>query len=151
MPLDNAALSKPATADLSTPGGQEAAVYDIVIKGKANISNGLGKLLEHEKSLSKERAGFAWGQLALLSARKQQAAQALQWFDKADADQLTAEQWEWWARSALRLEQWTQLEKIIRSCRPTSAPSRPGATGAAARCNSWAGRTKPRRCSARPA
>ncbi|MGR2663276.1 transglycosylase SLT domain-containing protein [Chromobacterium haemolyticum] len=124
LPLDNAALSKPATADLSTPGGQEAAVYDIVIKGKANISNGLGKLLEHEKTLSKERAGFAWGQLALLSARKQQAAQALQWFDKADADQLTAEQWEWWARSALRLEQWTQLEKIIRSM-PANVGAKP--------------------------
>ncbi|RBH51542.1 peptidoglycan N-acetylmuramoylhydrolase, partial [Pseudomonas sp. MWU13-2860] len=107
--------------NLATPGGQEAAVYDIVIKGKANINNGLSKLLEHEPALSKERAGFAWGQLALLSARKQQSAQALQWFDKADADQLTAEQWEWWARSALRLEQWTQLDKIIRSMPATVA------------------------------
>ncbi|MDF0606554.1 lytic transglycosylase domain-containing protein [Neisseriaceae bacterium TC5R-5] len=112
LPLDNAALNKPASANPNTPGGQEAVVYDLIRQGKTDINQGVARLRQVESALSRERAGFAWGQLALLMARKQQAAQALGWFDKADNKQLTGEQWEWWARSALRLGQWSQLEKI---------------------------------------
>ncbi|MGC0151692.1 transglycosylase SLT domain-containing protein [Chromobacterium vaccinii] len=124
LPLDNAALSKPANASLATPGGQEAALFDIVRKGKTDLDGAASALLRAAPEMTPDRRGFGWGQLALLSARKQLAGQALQWFDKADARQLTADQWEWWARSALRLEQWTQLDGIIRRM-PQTVSSRP--------------------------
>ena len=124
LPLNDAELSNPTNADLSTPSGQEAVLYDIVVTAHANITNGLNKLLAYEKAFSKARAGFAWGQLALLSARKHEAMQALQWFDKADTQQLTVEQWEWWARSALRIEKWPKLLKIIHSM-PASVSAKP--------------------------
>ncbi|WP_293764178.1 lytic transglycosylase domain-containing protein [uncultured Aquitalea sp.] len=113
LPLDNAALNKPASANPATPGGQEAIVYDIVRKGRTDLNAASSTLVNTEASLSKDRRGFAWGQLALYSARKQMPAQSLQWFAKADPQQLTAEQWEWWARSALRGEQWQKLDEII--------------------------------------
>ncbi|OWY40549.1 peptidoglycan N-acetylmuramoylhydrolase [Xenophilus sp. AP218F] len=114
LPLDNAALNKPAAANLATPGGQEAALFDIVRKAKNDLNASAAQLLKTQEQLSPERSRFGWGQLALLSARKLQSEQALQWFDRADPKQLTSEQWDWWARSALRLEQWAQLDKIIR-------------------------------------
>ncbi|UTH73862.1 lytic transglycosylase domain-containing protein [Chromobacterium sp. IIBBL 290-4] len=124
LPLDNAALNKPASATSATPGGQEAMLYDIVRKAKTNIDGASIELLRVGSELSPDRTGFGWGQLALLSARKQQAGQALQWFERADPKQLTADQWEWWARSALRLEQWAQLDAIIRKM-PAEVGARP--------------------------
>ena len=124
LPLDNAALNKPANASLATPGGQEAALLDIERKAKTDLDGAAASLSRLEKDMDADRSGFGWGQLALLSARKQLAGQALQWFDKADPRQLTADQWEWWARSALRLEQWTQLDGIIRRM-PAAVSARP--------------------------
>ncbi|POZ60256.1 lytic transglycosylase domain-containing protein [Chromobacterium alticapitis] len=118
LPLDNAALNKPASASPDSPGGQEAWLYEVSRKAKTDLDGAAAYLLRIEKDLSPDRAGFGWGQLALLSARKQLAGQAQQWFDKADPKQLTADQWEWWARSALRLEQWQQLDGIIRRMPP---------------------------------
>ncbi|WP_024302806.1 lytic transglycosylase domain-containing protein [Pseudogulbenkiania sp. MAI-1] len=114
--LDAGMLAKPATADASTPGGQEVLVYDIVRnKGRANLDAAADALRAIESSLGKERAGFAWGQLALLAAKRQQMAQALSWFAQADDDQLTDEQWEWWARATLRTGQWSVLEQVTRT------------------------------------
>ncbi|WP_199153779.1 lytic transglycosylase domain-containing protein [Chromobacterium sp. ASV23] len=124
LPLDNAALNKPANASPATPGGQEAILYDIVRKAKSDLDGGASYLTRVEKDLTPDRAGFGWGQLALLSARKQLAGQALQWFAKADPRQLTTDQWEWWARAALRLEQWAQLDDIIRRM-PKTVSSKP--------------------------
>ncbi|WP_047243206.1 lytic transglycosylase domain-containing protein [Chromobacterium subtsugae] len=124
LPLDNAALNKPANTNLSTPGGQEAALLEIERKAKTDLDGAAASLSRLEGNIDADRSGFGWGQLALLSARKQLSAQALQWFDKADPRQLTADQWEWWARSALRLEQWTQLDGIIRRM-PAAVAARP--------------------------
>jgi len=124
LPLDSAALNKPDNANANTPGAQEAIVYGIVSKARSDINAAVSRLLSTENLLSKDRSGFAWGQLALLSARKQQMAQALQWYAKADAQQLTAEQWEWWARAALRGEQWAQLEQITRAM-PAAVADKP--------------------------
>jgi len=118
LPVDLTQLSRPVTSvDLSTPGGQEAVLFDIVSRarnGNGNVDLAASRLLGIEGSLTKDRAAFAWGQLAYWSAKKLQMAQALQWFAKADPKQLTDEQWEWWARAALRTQQWPMLENIIR-------------------------------------
>ncbi|WP_137009630.1 lytic transglycosylase domain-containing protein [Aquitalea aquatilis] len=124
LPLDNAALNNPAAASPATAGGQEAILYGIVSKARSDSNAAVSRLLAVEGSLSKERSGFAWGQLALLSARKQLMSQALQWYAKADPQQLTAEQWEWWARAALRGEQWAQLEQITRAM-PAAVAGKP--------------------------
>lgn len=124
LPLDNAALNKPSSATPDTPGGQEAMLYEVERKAKGDLEGAATLLAQMAPQLSPDRAGFGWGQLALLSARKQQSGQALQWFEKADPRQLTADQWEWWARSALRLEQWSQLQTIIRRM-PTAVAAKP--------------------------
>ncbi|WP_159877939.1 lytic transglycosylase domain-containing protein [Aquitalea denitrificans] len=124
LPLDNAALNNPAMASASSSGGQEAIVYGIVSKAKNDISGAASRLSTVEESLSKERSGFAWGQLALLSARKQSMSQSLQWYTKSDPQQLTGEQWEWWARAALRVEQWALLEQVTRNM-PAAVASKP--------------------------
>lgn len=124
LPLDNASLNNPASASPTTPGGQEAIVYGIVSKARSDISGAAARLSAIEASLSKDRSAFAWGQLALLSARKQIMGQALQWYAKADPQQLTSEQWEWWARAALRGEQWAALEQITRNM-PMAVANKP--------------------------
>ncbi|QEL55405.1 lytic transglycosylase domain-containing protein [Chromobacterium paludis] len=124
LPLDNAALNKPSSATPDTPGGQEAMLYEVERKAKGDLEGAATLLAQMAPQLSPDRAGFGWGQLALLSARKQQSGLALQWFEKADPRQLTADQWEWWARSALRLEQWSQLQTIIRRM-PTAVAAKP--------------------------
>ncbi|MBV8679541.1 MAG: lytic transglycosylase domain-containing protein [Aquitalea sp.] len=124
LPLDSAALNNPANASAASPGGQEAITYGIVSKARSDSNAAVSRLLAVEPALSKERSGFAWGQLALLSARKQLMAQALQWYAKADPQQLTAEQWEWWARAALRGEQWAALEQVTRAM-PAAVADKP--------------------------
>ncbi|MBI3145214.1 MAG: lytic transglycosylase domain-containing protein [Pseudogulbenkiania sp.] len=125
LTLETNALGKPSSADPSTPGGQEALVYDIVRnKGRANLEAAADALRALEPSLSRERVGFAWGQLALLAAKRQQMAQALAWYAQANASQLTDEQWEWWARAALRTEQWGILEQVTRTM-PANLATKP--------------------------
>ena len=124
LPLSNATLSNPASASADTPGGQEAMVFGIVSKARSDLGGAASRLAAVESSLSKDRSAFAWGQLALLSARKQAMGQALQWYAKADPQQLTADQWEWWARAALRGEQWAVLEQITRNM-PSNVASKP--------------------------
>ncbi|MDN0081945.1 transglycosylase SLT domain-containing protein [Crenobacter sp. SG2305] len=113
LPVDLTQLSRSYT-DLSTSGGQEAVLYDIVSRARGgNIDGAASQLLSVQNQLSKERTAFAWGQLALFSAKKLEMGQALQWFDRADPNQLTDEQWEWWGRAALRTQQWPTLDRVI--------------------------------------
>jgi len=113
LPVDLTQLSR-SNSDLSNSGGQEAALFDITSRARGgNIDGAAGQLLGMQSQLSPDRVGFAWGQLALFSAKKLQMAQALQWFGKADPKQLTDEQWEWWGRAALRTQQWQTLDRVI--------------------------------------
>lgn len=124
LPLDKTAIKTPASANLATPGGQEATLYSLILKGKSNIYTAASQLQQVEPSLGKDRAGFVWGQLARLAAIQLRSDQALEWYEKSDPAQLTPDQWDWWARSALRQKQWALLNKVIGRM-PAASASKP--------------------------
>lgn len=66
-------------------------------------------------SLNSEQVGFSWGVLATVHAKNQNFANALHYYRQADRSQLNTEQFEWYARSALRLQNWQELDNIIAS------------------------------------
>ncbi|MBV8047470.1 MAG: lytic transglycosylase domain-containing protein [Paludibacterium sp.] len=115
LAFDATLLNSPARADLATRQGQEATLFAIEMKARTNLPLAAQNLQMVEGALSKSASGFGWGQLALLAARKQQMDDALHWFARADRQQMNNDQWEWWARSALRLGQWDTLQTVIQA------------------------------------
>ncbi|WP_028535153.1 lytic transglycosylase domain-containing protein [Paludibacterium yongneupense] len=121
LPLTPAMLNQPLAASLDSRSGQESFVYGVVGRGRLDADAAARLLSAHEAQLTPSERGFAWGQLALLSARKLQADAALAWFDRADRTQLTREQWDYWARSALRIGRWATLRAVIGAMPPEIA------------------------------
>ena len=72
-------------------------------------------LSNQESLFTREQAGFAWGILAHRQAKSQNFATALEYYRRADRNQLTNDQFEWFARSALRFQDWGTLADIITS------------------------------------
>ncbi|ULJ61561.1 lytic transglycosylase domain-containing protein [Wielerella bovis] len=65
--------------------------------------------------LNSEQVGYAWGVLGLAHAKNQNFSTALSYYHLADRKQLNTEQFEWYARSALRSQNWQALDNIIAS------------------------------------
>jgi soluble lytic murein transglycosylase len=115
LPFDPTQINMPGKVDPSTRGGQEILLYSIEIKGRTNPQVAATSLTALNGVLNKSTYGFAWGQLALQAARRQQMPDALQWFASADKTQLNNDQWEWWARAALRQGDWDTVRNVIQS------------------------------------
>ncbi|WP_037588425.1 lytic transglycosylase domain-containing protein [Stenoxybacter acetivorans] len=114
-PLSN--INVTAAADL-TQGEQEALLYRVTAKNN-RIKNDAPELLQQMSGvLTAEQIGFGWAQLGLAQAYNQNAVNALVYFNQADHSQLSDEMWEWYARSALRVQNWHQLSEIIRAMPP---------------------------------
>lgn len=65
-------------------------------------------------SLNAQQSSFAWGVLGLKLAKDQNFGNAFNYYSQAsDRSQFTNEQFEWYARSALRLQRWADLANII--------------------------------------
>ena len=92
----------------------EAALFAASNPNAVKDGSARNKLYNLGSSLSQEQSGFVWGKIALAEAKKQNASTALGYFEQADPKQLNKEQWEWWARSALRLQNWNSLSAIIK-------------------------------------
>lgn len=94
--------------------GRSLYLYAIQRQARADITlaqtsfEKIGWLFNaHEKQL---------GQALLANeAARKHAPEASKWFARVDKDILNQEQWEWYARSALRQEDWGQLLKVIQS------------------------------------
>lgn len=113
-----AALGSPLPEPLSniaanTAGTQEALLYQVISKENSNKTTAANLLEQLSTQLTPEQIGFAWGQLGLMQAYKQNASLALTYFDKAAPEQMSVEMWQWYARSALRLQHWGKLAAII--------------------------------------
>ncbi|MDF7676529.1 lytic transglycosylase domain-containing protein [Neisseriaceae bacterium ESL0693] len=100
-------------------GAQEALLYPIISKNGSTQANAANLLLQRSSQLTTAQTGFAWAQLGLMQAYRQNTATALNYFDKADPEQLSEEMWRWYARCALRLQQWAKLAEIIRRMPPS--------------------------------
>jgi soluble lytic murein transglycosylase len=123
LPVD-AALGASSMLEPTGLNAQEAMLFSLLERGRSNVETAAAQLMTEEEAIGPERAKFAWGQFALIAAKKQLAVQAMQWFGKADPKQLTSEQWEWWVRSALRNQQWPAVEMITRNM-PSDLSAKP--------------------------
>ncbi|MDO4997980.1 MAG: transglycosylase SLT domain-containing protein [Neisseria sp.] len=108
-----AALGSPLGG--SGQGYQENLLLDVIGKEsqKSAASGDRLAALEANGALTREQAGFAWGVLGLNQARNQNFGAALNFYNRALRSQLNKEQFEWYARSALRFSQWNDLVSII--------------------------------------
>ncbi len=97
-------------------GGQGAQEYSLISVIGNNAKKSTASAYTRESmqgSLSREQIGFAWGVLGHMQAQSQNMATALSYFSRADRSQLSNEQFEWYARAALRLQRWNDLADII--------------------------------------
>lgn len=108
-------LPEPLSAgDLATVAGQEAALHSVIGESaRRQTAAAATRLTQMSGYLKPEQMGFAWGVLGHQYALSQDFYNALDAFNRADKSQLNQEQWEWYARSALRLGHWPQLGQII--------------------------------------
>ncbi|XXQ67389.1 transglycosylase SLT domain-containing protein [Neisseriaceae bacterium B1] len=97
-------------------GWQENLLRDIISPSAQKSPDfAAARLQSVSGSLNREQSGFAWGVLGLVHAKNQNMASALQYYRQAERSQLNNEQFEWYARAALRLQQWNELANIIQS------------------------------------
>jgi soluble lytic murein transglycosylase len=140
LPLTPTMLNQPLSASLDSRSGQESFVYGVVARARLDANAAARLLASREVQLTPSERGFAWGQLALFSARKLQTDDALAWFEHADRVQLTHEQWDYWARSALRAGQWATLRTVI-GAMPAEIAAKPAWQYWLARADKLAGQT----------
>ncbi|WP_115308958.1 lytic transglycosylase domain-containing protein [Kingella potus] len=110
-----AALGSPLDSS-SGQGAQENQLRGII--GAAALKNpdaAAARLAALENILTPAQTGFAWGVLGRQQAKNQNFAAALDYYARADRKQLTSDQIEWYARSALRRQDWPLLASVIRS------------------------------------
>ncbi|WP_373742038.1 transglycosylase SLT domain-containing protein [Neisseria sp.] len=94
---------------------QEFRLVNIIGSSAQKSASSAAALQSMSGSLSREQAGYAWGVLGLVQARAHNMSTALNHFNRADRSQLDNEQFEWYARAALRLQRWSDLASVIRS------------------------------------
>lgn len=113
-----AALGSPLPEPLTnaTPdsqGGREALLHSVIGQNARKQADAAQRLQNLSASLSPAQTGFAWAVLGHHYALNQRFPAALDAFNRADRSQLGKEHWEWYARSALRLGRWSDLQNII--------------------------------------
>ena len=95
-----------------TRSSNAGALYGVVSPDARNKSNVSSQFSLISGSLKADEKAFAHGILGLSAAKDLNMAGALQHFQAADKNYFTHEQWEWYARAALRLHRWDMLENI---------------------------------------
>ncbi|WP_434777305.1 transglycosylase SLT domain-containing protein [Neisseria sp. Ec49-e6-T10] len=98
-----------------TQGEIEGALFAASNPEAIKKGTSISQLSRLGGNLNSEQEGFVWGKLGLAEAKKLNMSAALSYFNQADSAQLTNEQWEWWARAALRGQNWDSLARIIRN------------------------------------
>ncbi len=107
-----AALGSPF--DAGGQGAQEYSLVNVIGNTAKRSTTAAGTLEAMSGSLSRAQSGFAWGVLGHYQAQSQNMPTALSYYNRADRKQLSDEQFEWYARAALRLQRWNELESIIK-------------------------------------
>lgn len=105
------ALKKGTIQDRSAYG-RALYMYAIHRQAKAEIEVARASYQKYNGLLDAEEKQLVLAYIALEAARKH-APEALQSFSKVNAAVFNNEQWEWFARAALRQQDWTQLLKVI--------------------------------------
>ncbi|MBF5040114.1 transglycosylase SLT domain-containing protein [Methylophilus sp. 13] len=113
------ALKKGTIQDRSAYG-RALYMYIIHRQAKAEIEVARASYQKYNGLLDAEEKQLVQAYIALEAARKH-APEALQSFNKVTASVLNNEQWEWYARAALRQQDWNQLLKVISDMPPVLA------------------------------
>ena len=109
-----AALGSPF--EMGGQGAQEYSLLSVMGRDARRSASAAATLSAMESGLNREQASFAWGVLGHTQAQSQNMTTALNYFNRvADRNQLTEEQFEWYARAALRLQRWSELASVIQS------------------------------------
>lgn len=87
-------------------------LYAMHRQAKADINVAKASYQKYSGLLDNEEKQLAQAYIALEAARKHEP-EALQGFNRVNASILSSEQWEWYARSALRQQDWERLLKVI--------------------------------------
>lgn len=95
-----------------SPYARGLYLYAIHRQAKADVAVARATYQKYSGLLDNDERQLAQAYMALESARKQEP-EALQAFAKVNTAWLSQEQWEWYARSALRQQEWGALLKII--------------------------------------
>ena len=107
-----AALGSPLEG--GAQGATEYSLLSVIGKDARKSASAAATLSDMESDLSREQRSFAWGVLGHYHAQSQNMPTALSYYGRvSDRKQLTDEQFEWYARAALRLQRWTELSGII--------------------------------------
>ncbi|SNB82396.1 lytic transglycosylase domain-containing protein [Kingella negevensis] len=110
-----AALGSPLNSATGN-GAQENSLRSVISsEAQKNPDAAAARLQNLSGSLNSEQTGYAWGVLGLAHAKNQNFSNALAYYRLADRKQLNNEQFEWYARSALRHQYWQELGDIIAS------------------------------------
>ena len=113
-----AALGSPLTSPTGF-GAQENSLRDVIgTNAQKSPDTAAARLQQLLGSLNSEQSGFAWGVLGLAQAKNLNMGSALSYYRNADRNQLNSEQFEWFARAALRQQNWTELAHIIQTMPP---------------------------------
>ena len=104
-------------ASLKTRFGREVNLFALNRIAQVDSQQALNAFRGLETSLSEEDKNYFYGRLALQAALRQEP-NALQWYQKTDNLELTKEQLAWYARSALRQQNWTVLLAAIGKMQP---------------------------------
>lgn len=109
------ALGSPLSS--ATGLGYQENILREVIGSQAQKSPDVAanRLNQLSGSLNAQQQGFAWGVLATAQAKSHNMNTALTYYRRAQRSQLSDEQFEWYARVALRLQQWRELREVIQS------------------------------------
>ena len=109
-----AALGSPF--EMGGQGAQEYSLLSVMGRDARRSASAAATLSAMESGLNREQASFAWGVLGHTQAQSQNMTTALSYFNRvADRNQLTEEQFEWYARATLRLQRWSELASVIQS------------------------------------
>ncbi|MFS6938680.1 transglycosylase SLT domain-containing protein [Neisseria animaloris] len=108
-----AALGSPFESD--GQGAQEYSLINVIGNTSKKNPASAAILESMSGSLSREQSGFAWGVLGHMQALNRNMNAAMSHYSRADRSQLSNEQFEWYARAALRLQRWSELANIIES------------------------------------
>ncbi|WP_235273034.1 transglycosylase SLT domain-containing protein [Methylophilus sp. Q8] len=95
-----------------SPYARALYMYAIHRQAKADLGVAKTSYQKYSGLLDNEEKQLAQAYMALEAARKHES-EALQGFGKVNATLLSSEQWEWYARTALRQQDWGTVLKVI--------------------------------------
>ncbi len=111
------AVLKKRSISLGSRIGRELNLFALQRLAKTNSLQALLAFRQVESAFNKEDKAYFYGRLAAIAAPRHES-QALQWFKQAGSTPLDKEQLAWYARSALRAQDWGEVQSAIDKMQP---------------------------------